>query len=205
MSKRHVTRFSLGTLLLFLLSAFIVACGSSSASTAPSPTPAPKPTTAPSPTSTVNLTVYQGTGYSIGYPQGWTLNHNNLQVQISDAAQDNLLIQTATGSSQSNSTNIQLMQSIMQSVLNILKQGSKDYKETSVPSKTTIGGTTWDQKAATMTDPKLGPIRFNILYTQNPKHPGQIFVMFYGTTQKTFDKINKEDFQPMLQSFKFQA
>ncbi len=38
MSKRHVTRFSLGTLLLLILSAFIVACGSSSATTSPKAT-----------------------------------------------------------------------------------------------------------------------------------------------------------------------
>jgi hypothetical protein len=41
MSKRHVTRFSLCALLLFLLSAFIVACGSSTASTPPKPTATP--------------------------------------------------------------------------------------------------------------------------------------------------------------------
>ncbi len=141
----------------------------------------------------------------IGYPQGWTMSGSGQQVQISDAAQDNLLVQTETTTSQSSSTNTQLMQVVMQSVLNVLKQGSKDYKEMSVAPKATIGGTIWNQKAATMTDPKLGPIQFNILYTQNPKHPGQIFIMVYGATQKTFDTINNKDFQPMLKSFQFQA
>jgi len=56
-----------------------------------------------------------------------------------------------------------------------------------------------------MTDPQIGPIKVIVLGTQNPKHPGQLFVMFYGATQKTFDKVNQEDFQPMLKSFQFQA
>ena len=96
MSKRHVIRFSLCTLLLLLLSACMVACGSSSASTSPKAT-----TTAPtpSPTSSVTLTTYKGTGYIIGYPQGWTMSGSGQQVQISDAAQDNLLVQTETTTS----------------------------------------------------------------------------------------------------------
>jgi hypothetical protein len=202
MSKRHVTRFSLGALLLLLLSAFIVSCGSSTASTPPKAT-ATAPT--PTPVSTVTLTTYKGTGYAIGYPQGWTLQRNGQQVQILDAAQDQLLIQTTTGSSSSSSSNTHLMQIVLQGVLNIMKQGSKDFKEIGVTQKATVGGTAWDQRIFTMTDPKLGPIQFNILSTQNPKNAGQIIMMLYGATTKTFDKVNTENFQPMLKSFQFQA
>ncbi|MBA2396198.1 MAG: hypothetical protein H0V70_26020 [Ktedonobacteraceae bacterium] len=202
MPKRHVTRFSLGAFLLLLLSAFIVGCGSSTASTPPKATAtAPAPTPVP----TVMLTTYKGTGYAIGYPQGWTLQGSGQQVQILDATQDQLLIQTATGSSGSSSSNTHLMETVLQGLLNIMKQGSKDFKEIGGTQKTTVGGAAWDQRIFTMTDPKLGPIQFNILYTQNPKNTGQIITMLYGTTTKTFDKVNTDNFQPMLQSFQFQA
>lgn len=198
MSKRHVTRFSLGTLLLLILSVFIVACGSSSASTAPKATTT-APTPSPMPTAT--LTTYKGTGYTVGYPQGWTTSGSGQQVQISDPAQNNLTIETKTGKPNINAIGAYLVQLTLAG----MKVGEKNYKEISVPTKTTIDGNTWDQGSATMTDPQSGPIQITVLGVQNPKHPGQLFIVFYGGALKTFDKINKEDFQPMLQSFKFQS
>jgi hypothetical protein len=198
MPKRHVTRFSLCVLLLFLFSAFIVACGSSNASTSPKKTVTP-PT--PSPVPTITLTTYKGTGFSMGYPKGWTTSNSSQQIQFTDSLQDNLSIETKTGKPNISTIGAYLVQL----TLAALKVGGKNYKEISVPSKTTIDGAQWDQGAATMTDPQLGPIQITVLGTQNPKHPGQLFILFYGTSQKTFAKINSEDFQPMLQSFKFQS
>jgi len=184
--------------MLFLLSACMVACGSSTASTPPKPTVTP-PT--PSPTPTIALTVYKGAGYSIGYPQGWTMNGSGQQIQVSDSAQDNLVIASKDAQNLSNSSNALMVQIL----LGALKIGAKDYKIINVPSQTTINGTLWSQGAATMTDPKMGPMQVIVLATQNPKHAGQVITMFYGASLKTFDKVNQEDFQPMLQSFKFQS
>ena len=94
---------------------------------------------------------------------------------------------------------------MVQILLGALKIGAKDYKIINVPSQTTINGTLWSQGAATMTDPKMGPMQVIVLATQNPKHAGQMITMFYGASLKTFDKINSEYFQPMLKSFQFQA
>ena len=58
MSKRFMTRYSLCAFLLFLLSAFIVGCGSSNASTTPEAAATTPPTAKPSPMTTTNLTVY---------------------------------------------------------------------------------------------------------------------------------------------------
>ncbi len=94
---------------------------------------------------------------------------------------------------------------MVQIMLGTLKIGAKNYKVFNIPAQTTINGTTWDQGSATMTDPKIGPMQIIVLATQNPKHSGQMITLFYGAALKTFDKINNEDFQPMLKSFQFQA
>lgn len=200
MTKRYVTRYSLCAFVLFLLSVFIVACGSSTASTPPKPTATTPPTATPSPAA--SLTVYKGTGYSIGYPHGWTLNGNNPQaIQVLDPAQDNLVVVSKVSQNLSNSSNAPMVRIL----LGALKIGATDYKVINVPSQTTINGTLWNQGAATMTDPKIGPMQVIVLATQNPKHAGQMIAMFYGAALKNFDKINSEDFQPMLKSFQFQA
>jgi hypothetical protein len=200
MFKRHVTRYSFGLVCLVLLSLLMVACGTPTTTTTTTTTQ-PKPTAKPSPTPAVNLTAYTGSGYTIGYPAGWKVANSNQQVQIADAAQDNVIIETKTGTSSISSTT---STSIVQFTLAGLKTVEKNYKEVTVPSKTTIGGTSWAQGAAAMDDAKSGSIQFVVLVTQSPKHPGQYFIIIYGTTVKTFATVNTADFQPMLNSFKFQ-
>ncbi len=197
MFKRHVTHYSLCLFCLFLISMFTVACGSTSTNAVTQP----KPTATPSPIPTVSLTTYKGDGYTIGYPTGWKVSTSTQQTQISDAAQDNLLVESKTAKTVSSSTSALTVQF----ALAAMKVGEKNYKDVSTSAKTTIGGTSWDQGAATMTDPQSGPIEFVVLATQSPTHPGQLVVLIYGTSQKTFVKINAEDFQPMLESFKFQS
>ncbi len=197
MLKRHVTRYSFGLVGFVLLSLLMVACGTPTTTT----TAQLKPTAKPSPTPTVSLTAYTGSGYTIGYPAGWKVANSNQQVQITDAAQDNLVIEAKTGTSSISSTT---SASIIRFTLAGLKTVEKNYKEVTVPSKTTIDGTSWDQGAATMDDPKSGSIQFVVVATQSPKNPNQIITMIYGTTVKTFATINTADFQPMLNSFKFQ-
>ncbi len=214
MMKQLTTRYMMCALCLFSFCFVLAACGTSTgsdatstpaavATTAPTPTPVP-PTPTPVPVAAATLTTVTGNGYTIGSPVGWTAKKNamntvsTLQISRSDGYLTSLIAETIA------STNGVSTIGSIQGALSNLKTQSKNFQPKNIPATVTIGNTTWDQGAATADDPTTGTN--STIYVMSTKFPGnanKIISILYTAKSSEFDKVNAEDFQPMLLSFKF--
>lgn len=192
-------------LLLAACSGINITIGGSATAT---PTAKPAATTViPSPTGVASLVTYTGNGYTIGYPQNWTVNKGSTgAVTFSDPqGVAYLTIQVVPDPNGLVSTTSEVDAS-----LQIFKSQVKNYTRATVASTTSVAGETWSQGAATgnltpkgATSPVL--VKFVTISDNHPANTSstQGFNIGYATATQAFDLANNAYFQPMLQSFKF--
>ncbi len=207
LSWKHVTRrvsISLGVVVLMV---FLAACGGGSTGSS-TPTPAaPTPTPSPS-TPSVAMQTFTGNGFTISYPQNWQKSSsNNTQTVFTDQTTGNAftIVQTPDpgGAASADSLANASVQALSTSVL-------KNGKTETVPASVTVNGVTWVQRALTGSITVNGqdvPAKLILLVAIHPASAAnsQAFQLIYGGPTLTFDLINAQIFQPMLQSFKFTA
>lgn len=196
--------------LLLLLAACNLGPVSINTGATPTPTPTQKPaptTVIPSPTAVASMVTYTGNGYTIGYPQGWTVNKGSTgSVTFSDPqGVAYVTIQVVPNPNGLISTGDQV-----NTGLQIFKSQAKNYTKVSVAPTTNVAGETWSQGAATGDVTPTGatsPVTAKIVVISD-NHPAntsstQSFTIGYATAAQVFDMANTTYFQPMLQSFKF--
>jgi hypothetical protein len=92
----------------------------------------------------------------------------------------------------------------VQGSLQGIQGNAKNFKKKSVPATVTINGITWDQGAATATDPASGTdIETYVVSTKFPGNANKLITIIRIAKTGDFDKVDTEDFMPMLSSFKF--
>ncbi|HJT56448.1 MAG TPA: hypothetical protein VJ761_08135 [Ktedonobacteraceae bacterium] len=193
----------IGLLLALLLAGCNLGGGSGNAPTpTPTPTPTPKPT--PSPTA-IPLTTYTGTGFTIGYPQGWKVTHQgNNAIQFTDPSGIyNFAVAVTSNPGGVVSPNEQINVALSAGNSNL-----KNPQPVSVPPTTSVGGDTWSQKSETGNATVNGQNTIVQLVVIADNHPPnspstRSFLIAYGTGKSIFVAANTTYFQPMLLSFKF--
>lgn len=168
----------------------------------PSPTPTkvpptPKPTKAtqptPSTTGASNFQTYQGSGYTISYPVGWTVTPNSAQHDVNFYG-PSAAIFTIQLSPMSLSPS-----QAMAKALSIM-QKSKNYQKVNMAPSVTVNGLTWDEEAATFTAPGTSTSLEMVFMAAS--HNGLVDLIYQSTTA-TFPSYNANVFQPMIQSITF--
>ena len=207
-SWKHVTRRVLAGLSAVVLMVFLAACGGGGSTGSATPTPTTPPSN-PSPTApSTAMQTFTGNGFTISYPQNWKkTSSTNSQTAFQDPTTGNTftIVQTPdpggvlSADSLANTTSQGLESSV-------LTNGKSD----SVPASVTINGVTWSQRGAsgnTKVDNQTIPAKLILLVTIHPASAAtsQAFELIYAGPALTFDLVNAQIFQPMLQSFKFTA
>jgi hypothetical protein len=190
-----------------MLAILIAACSSSgSGGTTALPTPTPTPTPA--------VNSYTGQGYTINYPKDWTAKKNNHQVAGhtigTTTFSDSLGINTITIGVLPDPNGTIPAQTIVAAAVGLagLDSTGKNYKQVSIADKTTLGGQTWNQAAATGDVTQQGSTvnvkAVGLACTYPASSPTtSLYVIVYGGPTTTFDSTDSTDFQPTLKSFKF--
>jgi hypothetical protein len=196
----HWLSFSVISLLLALL---VTACGGSSATSTPTPTPTPSPSPAPS----QNFVTYNGNGYTINYPQGWSVTKGDAGlVTFKDPSGIAYLYVEVIP----NPNGIVPASNQVNTGLEVFKSKSKNYQKVDIAPTTTLAGDTWSQGAATGDVVPSGQTSAvtakTVIIADN--HPASSpstkgYSIAYVTGQQVFELANTTVFQPMLQSFKF--
>ena len=190
--------------LTLLLSACSFSFGSDSTKT-----PTPTPTTNQS--SATPLTIYNGDGYTVSYPQGWKVSESN-QTQGGPGKQviftDPAGITTFIVKDISNPNGILPTSTLIDIGLALFKNNAKNYQTVNIPATTTVAGQSWDQRSATADVTVQGTTanaKQVALATNYPANTAstKLFAIFYGSPTFTFDAENTSVFQPMLKTFKF--
>ncbi len=222
-SHRSPSFFSRSRLALsvcgLLLALLLAACslGGGSTGTAPTTTSGntsatPHPTSVPAqPTSApvAHLATYTGNGFTISYPQGWTVEKgtNGSVVFVDEHAG------ATKGSHLAITLGKQGLVHPTSTTLNFWQQAfmaQPNYQKVHIAPTAMVGGDSWDQIAATsdeqisgQTQPvnaELVVMADNHLATSPTARSWQIQ---YSTYTNDFAQMNANLFQPMLQSFKF--
>jgi hypothetical protein len=155
----------------------------------------------------VKFIVFKGNDFSISYPQNWTYKKDSDgQVTFSNADGSAALIAGAVAAPNGTTSTASAVDAGMSS----FKSSDKNYKDEKVPATVKIAGNTWDQRAATGDDTENGVttnLKIYVIATQYPekKSNTKLFIISYVTTTDVFNQTNTDVFQPMLNSFKFNA
>jgi hypothetical protein len=209
MMKQLKLFYSLSTFCVLALCFVLVGCGSSdstSSTTVGATTSAATATLAPtpSPTPSVKLTTVTGDGYTIGYPPDWSSKKSSvlsfplLTLSSNTSATTTMLAETV-----SSAKGVSTAGSVQGSLTAIQRQ-AKNFHNKDVPATVIINGITWDQGAASATDSSSGTdIIVYVISTKFPGNANKLVTIIRIAKAGDFDKVNTEDFQPMLSSFKF--
>jgi len=193
------------------LSFLLVACQLGGGTTA-APTPTPTSNLPPIPTAppiipASKLVTYTGAGYTIGYPQGWTVTQGGSGlVTFADPHGIAYLSVKATP----NPGGVVTADTQVSIGLQLFKSQAKNYQMQNVAPTTTVGGDSWSQGSATgdiVPKGQTSAVTAKIVVIAD-NHPAGLptsmgFEIAYLTGQQVFDIANNSAFQPMLQSFKF--
>lgn len=227
MSHTHFRRspalFSPSGLVLSLCSLFLVcllsACslGGGSTGTAPTTTSGNMPATTqptsvpvqPTSASAAGLATYTGDGFSISYPQGWTV--------IKQGTNGVVFLDEHAGATKGSHLAIKLgKQGLVHptsTTLNFWQQtfmAEPNYQKVNIAPTAMVGGDSWDQIAATGDEQASGqtqPVNAEqVVMADN--HPAtsptaRNWQIQYITYTNDFAQMNANLFQPMLQSFTF--
>lgn len=188
----------------------LTACGSATSTSGSTPTatsaPVATPTVATTPTTSTpaTLTTYTGSGYTVGYPQGWKVNTGGNSVVFSDPTgiySLSILVVPDPGGAISADT-------VVNTGVQLATGNLQGTQTVNVPASTTIGGDTWVQKSISGTSSAAGQTGTVQAVVASDNHPANSsstnsYTITYQTLQATFDVANSQYFQPMLQSFKF--
>jgi hypothetical protein len=152
----------------------------------------------------IALTTYQGDGYTIGYPQGWSAKGKGSFVTFTDPQGLTAFLIEETA----NPDGVIPPTIAVDGGLNGLKVRGTNFQKADVAPTLMLGGTTWYQGQAvadTTTNGQTTNLKLVVLSSNYPQRTisTRTFTLIYSTPIKEFDKINSQSFQPMLQSFKF--
>jgi len=210
-SWKHVTRRVSISLSAVVLMVFLAACGGGGSTGSATPTPT-SPASNPSPTTpSVAMQTFTGNGFTISYPQSWQKTSSNSQglnqVAFHDETTGNAFTIVMTPDPEGAASADKIADTSVQTLSSV---AVKNGKPATVPASTTINGITWSQRAITGTvavNSQDVPAKVIVLVTIHPANSAtsQAFELFYGGPTFTFDLVNTQIFQPMLQSFKFTA
>jgi hypothetical protein len=214
--QRH-SFFSTLLMLCFALT-LLAACsdlsgvkGQDNTLSTPSPV-ASMPTRVPSPSVAVQPKVvlsslfilYQGDGYSIGYPKAWKVIKSVNAITFSDSAGvTEFVVQMAP-----NPKGVLLPEKAVERSLTGMQKGAKNYKKLNIPATTTLNGVTWFEGGASIDTQASGRLLRSTVVTMATNHPMQdesttLFSFVYTCPTRNFETLNRTIFQPMLQSFRF--
>lgn len=201
-SKRF-SRLVMTGLCSVVLAVVLVACGGTTAAPTPTPTPPPSPT--PSPTPSPGLTTYTGNGYTIGYPQGWTVKQGASNTVIFTDPTHVYRLSIAVAPNPNGTLSADSEAGL---ALDAAKAGLKNPQTEKLPPTTTVGGDSWSQKAVSGTGMVNGQSSVVELVILADNHPAtsaatRAFIIGYGTAKNLLNTVSTMYFQPMLQSFKF--
>ena len=192
--QRHSFFFLItGCLLLTLLLAACDMGGNNNKTAKIKPTPTP-----------LALTTYQGDGYTIGYPQGWSAKGKGSLVTFTDAQGLTAFIIEETP----NPDGAIPPATAVDGGLNGLEGQGTNFQKVAVAPILMLGANAWYQGQAIAdmtTDGQTTNMKLVVLSSDYPQRTTstRAFTLIYSTPTKEFDRINMQSFQPMLQSFKF--
>lgn len=196
----HTLLFALlSVILTILLAACNLGGGSGTAST-PTPTPKPSPTATTPP-----LIPYNGSGFTINYPQGWKATQQGANaIQFADP----LNIYNLAVAVSPNPGGVASPDTIINASLSAGSSRLKNPQPENVSPTTTVAGETWSQKSEsgdTTVNGQNTTVKLVVIAANHPANSPSTnsFLIAYGTGKSLFDSANKIYFQPMLQSFKF--
>jgi hypothetical protein len=178
--------------------------GNTSATAQPTSAPA-RPTPAPA----VHLITYTGNGFTISYPQGWTITKG------SDGSVT--FIDEHAGATKGTHLGVTLgKQGFVHptsTIINFWQQAfmtQPNYKKVDLAPTAKVGGDSWDQIAATSDEQVPGqtqPVNAEeVVMADNhpaPSPTARTWQIQYAAYTNDFAQMNANLFQPMLQSFKF--
>ncbi len=194
LQQRHSFFFLItGCLLLTLLLAACNARGNNNEAAKIKATPTAVP-----------LTIYQGDGYTIGYPQGWSAKGKGSLVTFTDLQG----LSAFSVEKIPNPNGVIPPTAAVDGGLNGLKGQGVNFEKIDVAPVLTLGGTTWYQGQAVAdatANKQTTNMKLVVLSSDYPQGTTatQTFTLIYSTPTKEFAKTNMQCFEPMLQSFKF--
>lgn len=206
-SFRRVHRIAFALSLSLLLS-ILSACGPFTSSPTPTPSPTLSPTTqptpSPSPAATSGFTVYNGDGYTIEYPVGWSVSGDK----------DNILFQDPTTiynfdlKVTNNPEGIVSADTVVNLAIDASKTKLKNPQSENVPATAMLGGDNWSQKSVSGTTTQNGQsvdVQVFVLADNHPANSSSTksFAIVYATAKQLVSTAEAAYFQHMLQSFKF--
>ena len=177
----------------FLLLLFLPACTTGNSTTTIAKT---KPIATPTP----GLSTYQGKGYTIGYPQGWSVKGKGSLVTFTDVqGLTTFIIEEIP-----NPKGIISPATVVDGGLNGFKEQGANFQKIDVTPTLTLSGNTWNQGDA-VANTAATSLKLVVLSSDYPQQTTSThtFTLIYSTPTKEFDRVNTQSFQPMLQSFKF--
>ncbi len=208
-SHRSPSFFSRSRLALsvcgLLLALLLAACslGGGSTGTAPTTTSGNTPAIAqPTSAPAANLATYTGNGFTISYPQGWTVEKgaNGSVVFVDEHAG------ATKGSHLAITLGKQGLVHPTSTTLNFWQQvfmAEPNYKKVDIAPTAMVGGDSWDQIAATGDEQISGQSMNTEKVVMADNHLAKSWQIQYITYTNGFAQMNASLFQPMLQSFKF--
>jgi len=191
--KAHV-RWALLLLCTLTLSLFLAACGNSGSTTGTESTPTPTLTPPPG-------TTYSGNGYTVSYPQGWTINTSASNPVFSSASDPTATLAIAVTSSPPIGGSNLLSTLFAAAQTNLQSKSGYQQVTTDLPS-TSIGGDTWQETAGTYGENGI-QVKGVVLGDQHPSTGGSIYIITLTARTDAYDQLYSSGFQPILQSFKF--
>lgn len=203
---RRIIRVSSLVFSSFVLLTLLAACdlfgGSGNSSATPTSAPNPTPTQA-----SAALKLYTGDGFTIQYPQDWTVkvDSGHSLVSFTDPiTQSTFAIQTTPNPQAAIGSD----QIIANAGTALEAVGLTQVKASGSASDTTLAGETWKQQAYTANVKYNGssvPAKTVVLTNNYPAQSldTKAYTLLYGAAQIVFDQVNQLDFQPTLQSFKY--
>jgi len=208
----YVTLRSAIQRVLFICSSLILvgllaACGGnggSSSTPTPTPTKAPTPTPTLPPSPTTTLTTYTGNGYTVSYPQGWSISTSGTTVTFTDPTKIyNFAVVVSPDPNGVSSPDTSVNAGITG-----VKSRLTNPQTVSLPATTTVGGDSWVQKGVSGNTTQNGQNVDIEVIVISDNHPANSpttnnFTIIYGTAKQLFPTAMTAYFQPMLSSFKF--
>ncbi|WP_376793760.1 hypothetical protein [Thermogemmatispora sp.] len=196
--------------LLFLLALSLVACGGESGGTGAS---RPTASVGASPTASlitapggVQLKLYRGDGFSIGYPPDWRVSPAGSSVEFSHEA-DSATVSVQVVPNPNAITSPE--ETVTVSLDTIGKSGLyKNFKKIALEPTASVGGETWQQQGATGDVQILGQqvsMEIILLAANHPAHSSQtrLFSIYIAVPVARYQQLSASALKPMLQSFRF--
>lgn len=207
MQRKHIPPWTTVALGIMILTALLVACGTTSGGSTPTSTPIP---TSPPPASTatsVAMATLAGNGFTLSYPQEMQLSRSGAHlVTLTDSTGTIKVTITIVPDPNGAISANALVDTALKAAMIPLKNTQTEHVSPTV----TVAGDSWSQKSVS------GTMRLNAADTVVQAvvianvHPGNTpasksYTIVYSAPKSTFGQTDAAYFQPILQSFKFSS